>query len=307
MVTLTRDPRTDRGERIALTSSDAFEFTQILDGSAAPVEIYGDLELPEGDGPFPCVVMDHGSYGWRSHHLDYADLFHSLGLATFRLHSFEARGTKEVATTQIDVTMAMMIADAYAALALLRGNPKIDPDRIGLVGWSLGGGMSVYAAWEPIAEKLAPDGTRFAAHMPVYPACHIKTEDNRWSPAPMRILMGEAEDYTPAAPAVEIVDDINAHGGNAEIILYPGSYHSFDSTDAVEFLPDVIALPATRNVTVTRNGRMITDKGEDVSTRDARLRGFSTMTKRGAHIGGNPAMREKAFADAAAFMKSTLL
>jgi len=311
MVDLPRDPRTDRGERLTINSRDAFEFTQILDGSAQHQEIFGDLELPDaaahGDGPYPCVVMCHGSYGWRSHHLDYADMFHEMGLATFRPHSFEARGTKEVSTTQIDVTMAMMICDAYAAMGKLVDHPKIDPLRIANAGWSLGGGMSVYSAWTPIREKLAPAGLKYAAHMPVYPACHIKTEDNRWSDSPMCILMGEAEDYTPAAPAVEIVEDINAHGGNAEIILYPESYHSFDSTDELMYLPDVIALPPVRNVTVTAEGRMVSDKGVDLSTREARLEGFSTMAKRGAHIGGNPPMREKAFADAKAFMTRVLL
>jgi len=307
MVELTRDPRTDRGERLTLTSSDAFEFTQILDGSAQPQEVFGDLELPAGEGPFPCVVMCHGSYGWRSHHLDYADMFHAMGLATFRPHSFEARGTREVSTTQVEVTMAMMIADAYAALGLVAGHPQIDASRIAVAGWSLGGGMAVYSAWMPIVEALAPGGVRFAGHMPVYPACHIKTEDDRWSPAPMCILMGEAEDYTPAPPAVELVHDINAHGGNAEIILYPASYHSFDSTDEVEYLPDVIALPPHRNITVTREGRMVTDRGTDVSTRAARIQGFAEMTRRGAHIGGNPAMREKAFKDAGAFMRRVLL
>lgn len=311
MVELTRDPRTDRGERLTITSSDAFEFTHILNGTAQDQQIFGDLELPDaakhGDGPYPCVVMCHGSYGWRSHHLDYADMFHGMGIATFRPHSFEARGTREVSTTQIDVTMAMMICDAYAAFRLLADHPKIDALRIAVAGWSLGGGMAVYAAWTPIREKLAPAGLRFAGHMPVYPACHIKVEDNRWSDSPMLILMGEAEDYTPAAPAVELVDDVNAHGGNAEIILYPESYHSFDSKDELVFLPDVIALPPTRNVTVTADGRMMTDNGKDVSTRDARIEGFATMTKRGAHVGGNPAMREKAFADAKAFMSKVLL
>lgn len=311
MVDLNRDPRTDRGERITYTSSDAFEFTQILDQSAQPQEIFGDLELPEGathgDGPFPCVVMCHGSYGWRSHHLDYADMFHGMGIATFRPHSFEARGTREVSTTQVEVTMAMMIADAYAALKLLAAHPKIDATRVAIAGWSLGGGMAAYSAWEPLIEKLSPDGLRFAAHMPVYPACHIRTEDNRWSSAPMCILMGEAEDYTPAAPAAELVEDINAHGGNAEIVLYPDSYHSFDSTDPVEYLPDVIALPPGRSATVKLDGRMLTDSGKDVSTRDGRLEGFATLAKFGAHIGGNPPMREKAFADARAFMTRTLL
>ena len=163
MVDLNRDPRTDRGERITYTSSDAFEFTQILNQSAQPQEIFGDLELPDGEGPFPCVVMCHGSYGWRSHHLDYADMFHGMGIATFRPHSFEARGTREVSTTQVEVTMAMMIADAYAALKLLAAHPKIDATRVAIAGWSLGGGMAAYSAWEPLIKKLSPDGLRFAA------------------------------------------------------------------------------------------------------------------------------------------------
>ena len=76
-------------------------------------------------------------------------------------------------------------------------HPDIDPKRIGIMGWSLGGSTAFYSAWEPMIEALSANGERFAAHLPLYPGTLLKPDDNRWSNAPMHILFGEDDDYTP--------------------------------------------------------------------------------------------------------------
>ena len=53
-------------------------------------------------------------------------------------------------------TMPMMITDAFMALKKMSDNPQIDVNRAGLTGWSLGGGVALFTAWEPIQQLISP-------------------------------------------------------------------------------------------------------------------------------------------------------
>ena len=54
-----------------------------------------------------------------------------------------------------------MMVDVVEPLKFLSRHPDIDANKIAITGWSLGGMVAFYAAWEPIMEKLAPNGERF--------------------------------------------------------------------------------------------------------------------------------------------------
>ncbi|MEG9862776.1 MAG: dienelactone hydrolase family protein [Parvularculales bacterium] len=299
-------------ERVEFRSADPFEFYHII---ARPDEMSGrdmsgTLSLPSEAGPdhpVPAVIACHGSWGWRAHHEEHLQAFRDQGFAVFQLHSFEARGIESTAERQMAVTMAMMVHDAFSALAVLLENPSIDGARVGVTGWSLGGGMAVYSAWEPLAERLAPEGARFAAHLGFYPACHMRCDDMRWSGAPMLILIGEAEDYTPAVQAVDLTRALVDAGVPAEIILYPDAHHSFDSRDPVVFHDKVQALTPAPLVRIRQDGSMVVEGTEKpLNEPEDRLANAPVFSKRGAHAGGNPKAREAAFRDAARFMGTTL-
>ena len=97
------------------------------------------------------------------------------------------------------VTLAKMITDALRALSLMSQHPDIDPNKIGIAGWSLGGSTAFYSAWQPIINALTNGDEKFSAHLPLYPCTHIKPDINEWSDAPMHILCGKDYDYTPTA------------------------------------------------------------------------------------------------------------
>ena len=167
-----------------LDSQNAYEFVDLVQGlESAPEQKVAAtlLRPPRAQGPVPCVIALHGSMGWRGHHHEHAVGLLEQGIAVLRVHSFESRNVDNVVRDQLTVTAAMMLCDAFAGLRLLSGFDEIDASRVGVAGWSLGGQVALYAALEQIAEALAPDGKRFAAHAPVYPAAHITPEDNRWS------------------------------------------------------------------------------------------------------------------------------
>ena len=105
-----------------------------------PQKVEAILKLPNGDGPFPLVIGVAGSLDWGSHHLEYLEMFRSVGIATLELQSFSSRGIKSTVGSQVEVTTSMMILDAYKALDKLSAHPKINKDHIAIMGWSLGGG-----------------------------------------------------------------------------------------------------------------------------------------------------------------------
>ena len=299
---------------IAYGSANPFEIHHILCAlDAAPEQtVFGSLLMPEkvGPEPLPCVVACHGSLGWRGHHHEHMVRWLESGIAVFRVHSFDARSVTSVVEDQMAVTHAMLLADAYRALALLTQHPLIDGDRIGVSGWSLGGTVALYAAWSPIAEALAPGGERFAAHLPVYPAAHLRPEEKRWTGAPIRVLHGADDDYTPVSFVTDLADDLRPHGVEIDVRAYPGGHHSFDSVDPMAWLPQAIRL-GKRTTTIDAQGDMWVElsDGERKSLNEPadRLAGFSAAANVGAHIGGHWEARRQGLADSEAFFRETLL
>ena len=136
-------------ETIRCTSSSPFEIHQILTGLDKSPEtmIENELFIPEGEGPFGCVVALHGSKGWANHHQDHIDGWLGAGLAVCKVNSFTSREIDSTVDDQLSVTHAMMLVDAFRIRSVLKQDPRIG--KIGIAGWSLGGTVALYSAWSP--------------------------------------------------------------------------------------------------------------------------------------------------------------
>ena len=173
-------------------SRNPFEFFHILNEleTTDVQEVYGTLIFPEQKKEkYPLVICIHGSLGWRGHHHEHIVNFLESGFAVFRVHSFDARQVTSIVEDQMQVTLATTLTDCFMALKLLTKHPDIDNKNISIAGWSLGGSTALYAAWEPLAEKLAPDGEKFSSHLAFYPGAYIWPEEMRWSKAPILTLI----------------------------------------------------------------------------------------------------------------------
>lgn len=112
------------------------------DGQALP----GTLALPDGEGPFPAVVLVHGSGphdrdGTFGPNRPLRDIAHGLagrGIAVLRydkrtrVHPFAFASNPEAGVDEESTD------DAVAAIAALRATPGIDPERVFVFGHSLG-------------------------------------------------------------------------------------------------------------------------------------------------------------------------
>jgi pimeloyl-ACP methyl ester carboxylesterase len=110
----------------------------------AGIYLAGTLTMPPGDGPFPAVALITGSgpqdrdetiLGHKPFWV-LADHLTRQGVAVLRS---DDRGVGASEGTFATATSEDFALDAAAAVAFLRENPRIDPDRVGLIGHSEGG------------------------------------------------------------------------------------------------------------------------------------------------------------------------
>ena len=86
----------------------------------------------------PAVILVHGSGGVGGNVDRWSQELNGIGLATFAIDSFTARGLQSTSANQALLGRLNMILDSYRALAVLSTHPRIDPAKIVLMGFSRG-------------------------------------------------------------------------------------------------------------------------------------------------------------------------
>ena len=289
-------------ERLQVQSCSPFEIYHILNSleNVSKITVEAELFLPQGEGPFGCVIALHGSMGWAQHHQDHINAWLNAGLAVCKVNSFSSRSIDNTVNDQLTVTHAMMIVDAFRVRQVLEQDPRIG--KIGVSGWSLGGTVALYSAWSPIIEIL---GKPFDAHLPFYPAAHLRPEVKAWSNAPMLILHGDVDDWTP----IHFVESLLAQLPNTELHVYPGAHHSFDSEKEFALLPKAVHLKK-RTAIINKNGyvsgKLFLGIRWPLNERWQRRWIIRILRNRGAHVEGHPTARSDALVRAKDFLTKQL-
>ncbi len=238
-----------------------------------------ELSKPDGSGPFAAVVIMHdcSGLGPRSSGAPgrWAKELLGRGYVVLIPDSFTTRGHPDGVCTDAsrsrdDVSPARRVRDAYAALAYLQTLPYVDGARVGLMGGSHGGSTTLASmiASESDIDLLAREKRAgFAAAVALYPGCVASRRT--WSAtgvyrpvAPLLILIGDKDDWTPAEPCRRLTEAARQAGYPVTIKIYPGAYHSFDSNNPVRYV-------ATRINANAPGGRGATTGGDPVAWADS--------------------------------------
>lgn len=213
------------GDETRFVSASPAFVDALLAGDEAPAAtVRGRLMLPDGPPPHAAVVMLHSASGQGAIDWSYASLLTAHGYAVLAVDSFTPRGAFRTVADQTEVSEAAMVLDAYRALDLLAADPRIDADRIAVMGFSKGGIAALYSAFERL--RAAAGGGRFAAHVAHYPWCGLRLRDPVTTGAPVLIQIGSDDAITPAALCRDLVDGMS--GGPVELVIHEGARHAFD-------------------------------------------------------------------------------
>ncbi len=304
-------------EIITFESANPFSFEEIImDLENQEIqEVFGVLTLPDNydaDTKYPLIIGVAGSLNWGTHHLEYLSMYQEMGFATFQLQSFDSRDIQSTVGSQVEVTTAMVILDSYRALEALSAHPNVDTDRAGITGWSLGGGVSLYSAWLPLINAINSREFMFAAHLPVYPGCMAypyPSENMRFSTAPIHILIGELDNWVPAAACTELIDKMHASGlpNNIDITIYENAHHSFDRVSEVTVNEEGYTLGDCR-FPMNEEGTLWLSEywNIPINTPLRQKLALLTCAGRGPSMGGNTEAREASFKFSAEFFTKYL-
>jgi dienelactone hydrolase len=210
-----------------------------------PVTVSARLFRPEGGGPFPALVLLHGCAGMEPLHARWAAWLVERGYVALVVDSWTPRrivdncfpGTPDVERTE-------RFDDAVGALRYLQSLPFVDGRRIGAMGWSNGGVYAMAVVNGPSLERARRRGVElppvgFRLGIGVYPGGCFSLVEERVI-APLLVLIGGADDWTPAERCQEMVDRMRARGADATIRVFAGAHHYFDNEDyPLQVLPDV--------------------------------------------------------------------
>ena len=277
----------------------------LLGEAGAPTVIVGDLTLPSGGARVPAVVLMHGAGGVQDYHRLWARELNSVGVAAFVVDSFSGRGVGKIQETvegHEAVNIGSRIIDAYRALDLLATHPRIDRERVVLMGFSHGAATTLHATYTRFQQSYMTAGLEYAAYVPFYAFCNTRVlDDDKLSRRPIRLFHGAADDYTPVASCHAWVARAKAVGADVELKEYPLAHHGFDNFR----LPP--ALRSHNNLNPSRCFFTERVRGEMVNAATGQpLSYHDPCWGRGVTVGYEPGAYTDALASVKAFLATTV-
>ena len=214
-----------------IAGRETVRFANVTPG--APLTIEATVVRPRGAGPFPAVVQLHGCGGIEAQSFRWARWLADHGYLALVVDSFGPRNVKaDCRSGPHEPPITARFDDAFGALRYLRSRPDVRGDRIAAIGWSQGGVYAMAVINGPSLERARRRGVAlpevgFAAGVGIYPGGCFSLVDEQVV-RPLLVLIGEADDWTPAAKCREMVLAMRSRGADASIVTYPGAYHYFD-------------------------------------------------------------------------------
>ena len=187
--------------------------------------VQGVLYTPAGKGPFPALVVVHEWWGLNDWVKEQASKLADQGYASLAVDLYRGK----VATTP-DMAHEIMRGvpedrakrDLHAAVEFLKSQPTVKKDRIGAIGWCMGGGYALdIALQEP---DLAATVINYG-HLATDPDALKKIN------APILGLFGGQDHGIPPADVNKFEQQLKQLGKKVDIKIYDDAGHAFENSN----------------------------------------------------------------------------
>lgn len=232
--------------------------------------VTGYVNVPHGDGPFPVIVLNHGYYDPGRYRtgdgtLAAADFLANRGYLTiasdYRVYAGSDGGPN-------DFRVGYVI-DVLNLLALVDSLPQADPERIGIWGHSMGGGINInvmvideridaVVLYGPMSGDMADNWRHIrdmwnSEEMEQLAAVYGSPADRpeayhkmsavaylEYVNAPVQIHHGTADTQVPYDWSVRLRDELEAAGKDVTLFTYEQAPHSFGGATWALFMQRVL-------------------------------------------------------------------
>ena len=211
---------------VLIFATTAFAFaadSKPVSYKSGPDTVSGILYSPAGNGPFPAIVVIHEWWGLNDWVKEQASKLAEQGYVTLAIDLYRGK----VATTP-DVAHELMrglpedraTRDLLAAVAFLKSQPTVRPDRIGSIGWCMGGGYSLDLALnDPSLRAVVMN----YGHLATDPAALKKIK------APLLGIFGGQDQGIPVEDVKKFEQALKQQGNKVEIKIYPDAGHAYEN------------------------------------------------------------------------------
>jgi carboxymethylenebutenolidase len=185
--------------------------------------VHALLYTPEGKGPFPGIVVVHEWWGLTDWVKGQAAKLADQGYAALAVDLYRGKvGTTPEEAHEImrGVPEDRVKRDLEAAFQFLAAQPNVKPDRIGAIGWCMGGGYALDLALEE--PRLAADVINYGA-MPTDPGAISKIN------APMIGFFGALDRGITPDDVKQFGAAMDKLGKKIEVTIYPDAGHAFEN------------------------------------------------------------------------------
>jgi carboxymethylenebutenolidase len=205
------------------TFSAAAVNTQTVSYKSGTETVNGYLALPGGSGKHPAIIVIHEWWGLNDWVKQQAQQFANDGYVAFAVDLY--RGQSAATPDEAHILMRGLpddrgLRDLEAAFAYLTSRPDVNPNKIGAIGWCMGGGWAV---------KLAEDQPKLAAFVVNYGSLPTDATIIGKIKAPMLGNFGADDKGIPPESVHAFEAAMKATGKSVDIKIYEGAGHAFQN------------------------------------------------------------------------------